>query len=213
MFFKNLDSKYRDAFQLNGLVRLGTLEYYRTIGGVREDVLEGSKTITIEPKEDLRFEPGEINGLLPGNIRIKGGLVRFVPGSSGSFGSSYDAYIFSVSETQNPSFGDAAYQIHDPVLFKEMLHSELMKVDVAVFASHFAKVVYGGQKDFQLRFAREEFAAEQFNSMKLEDFFLKPNDYKHELEWRFAFFTSRAIEKPYYDITCDLATVHACCTF
>lgn len=213
MFFKNLASKYRDAFKLSGVIRIGTLEYYRTIGGVREDVLEGSKTITIHPKEEVRFASGEINGLLADNIKIKGGFVRFSPGSSGSFGSRYNAYLFSVSEVRNPSFGDAAYQIHDPVMFQQMLHSELVKIDASIFASHFGEIVYGGQKEFQLRFADEKLAAAEFNQMKLADFFVKPNDYKDELEWRFAFFTSCAIEKPYRDITCDLATVHACCTF
>jgi hypothetical protein len=214
---KNLAPEHRDALKLYGNLRVGTLEAYRATGDAREDETEGKKQIRFEPEEPIKLWPREFDPMMPGNVGIRNGYIHIEPGGIADLGSGIpDAYIFSVSEEIIPGkFGDSYYTITDPQRFGNMLLAQLRHIDSEIVLAHLGKVVYGGMKDFLVRYRNdiEALKGYKLKEIVLPDYFLKPGSYSFEREWRYVFFTKSEINQRYFDLACDLTEVHASCEF
>ncbi len=138
-------------------------------------------------------------------------------GSICNFGSQIpDAYIFCVSKKIREKYGDSHYRIADHKTFGEMIFASLKRADPLVYCMHFNRVVYGGPKDFQVRYASDlSKLLKDYNlsEANILDYYLKPAKYNDDQEYRNVFLTSNPDVKEFIDIECDLETINACCAF
>jgi hypothetical protein len=214
--YKNLPGVYLSAFKEKGSIRVGTLSAYRAIEGPRQDVKEGRKDVEFRPKEGIFF-PEVPTDLMPPNVRITGGYLYLGPESTADFGSQVpNAYVFCVSEAAIPGkFGDAHYEIINPILFGNMLLKKLKETDPLIYSAHLDKVVYGGPKDVQITRKDELKRLKGYNMPEtvLSDYYRKPSKFSHEREHRYVFLTTKPRPNEFVDLYCDLKIIKACCRF
>ena len=208
--------KYKNDLQHGGQLRLGSLAAYRSTDGVRKDSLEGTRSITFNNNTPITFPPEKINDILPGNIQILGGYFKVMPGAKCHIGTILpDAYLFCVSETRQPKFGDTFFSIANPELFKAHVLEVLRGIDPQTELAILGKMVYG-EKQFRITEENDIAKAAAFNlkPVNIQEYFTKPKgEYEKELEYRFAFFTKTQPLSLYTDLKCDPAIIAKCCDF
>jgi hypothetical protein len=215
---KSLDHQFMVGFRDHGRIRVGTLQAYQKIEGVRQDQLEGVKHLSGVPGHVITITPEQLKRLLPGNVRITGGKgMLLFPGANVSIGTVVpDAYVFCVAEVYHPKFGNSHYGIHKPVEFGAMLKSKLREIDEQITVGFLTRVKYGGYKDIKLDHPDDVgkfLEASNAGEVTLADYRTKPTAYSDEREWRLVFLTNKTDLPSYVDIECDVREIRQYCRF
>ncbi len=191
-FFKNLPNQYLDRFLAYGEVALRPFRYFAEIEDVRGDRLEGKRGMTFRATESMHITSNEF--FTASNLIIRSTTGRPVPidVSPGAIVDTLEllpaAYLFCVSESIQPQFGEAAYSISDAEIFKNILYAALCKKGQRICYAGFDRVRYGGHKDpIRDGSMAKTISATLRREVSVDDYFLKPSPYANEREWRFIF--------------------------
>jgi len=158
--------------------------------GVGRDEMEGIKNIRLRPTKSQTYTPQDMAKVLPDNVGIRGGFIRFESGSRGDFGTQLpEAYVFCTSTDKLPTFGDASYQIQKPRSFGKILFDSLRVFDTKIFGFAISRVAYGGMKDPIEDLHSVIDKGYSLKDLLLDDYYQKPSLYSSEKEYRFLFFT------------------------
>jgi hypothetical protein len=213
--FKNLSNQYLERFLAYGEVALRPFRYFARIEDVRGDHLEGTRGLTIrDATEPIHFTTDEF--WTPGNIVIRSlgrpAPIDIAPSATVNNLEQLPAgYLFCVSESIQPQFGEAAYSINDAEIFKDILSASLSKEGQRISYAGFDRVRYGEHKDV----IRDTSMAKAINAslrraIHRDDYFLKPSTYANEREWRFIFLLEEGEETQDLLIVQEKALLSVC---
>jgi hypothetical protein len=208
---KHVEKRYLDDFRERGLVRIGSLKYYRKIEDVRQDESEGSKSIFLHAREQIVLKREYLRDLMPSygadKLTVGEGIHLRICGSVPN------AYLFCVSKELVPGrFGDSHYQIRDPVPFGVLLLRALQGLDHSVTIGFLGAVQYG-KTEPTFEWTSDVEAVKEYLKDGLPDVFRKPLRFACEKEYRYVFIGNERIEADYQDCFCDVTDISKICRF
>ncbi|MBK9160373.1 MAG: hypothetical protein IPM27_02205 [Nitrosomonadales bacterium] len=202
------------TLQEEGRLRVKKQHSYQTIGDIRQDSTEGTKSTFIQgPGYFTGPQAKAILGFNVHSVTVNdGGLMRFQHKLSLP-----PAYMVSTSATRGTHllnrFGVNDYfTITNVELFLTILAREIYKqIKIEIVA--FDKVTYVRQKSRTYTMPQAAKLPNTIHSVDVAEYFKKTLNYAVEAEYRFLFLTDAKDAPEYLDLQLPLSEVHACCHF
>jgi hypothetical protein len=215
--YKYLKKKHFKEFIEKGIVRIGTIYWYRDCENQKiRDPLEGRTKYTIEPRKESLTLSKEQAQAITNDYRIRGNICISPETTFSDFLNVPNAFVFCTSLNYDSKLMkkfdcDSFYKIIDAQSFANKISKELNKKHQLLFTV-LNKVNYVDSKDIKITNENknsvirtnpyDQSKSERMKTIYIEDYFSKPDAFRQEVEFRFIFVPKNPIEKKAVKINC-----------
>jgi|WetSurMetagenome_2_1015567.scaffolds.fasta_scaffold12206_8 hypothetical protein len=205
--YKYTKKKYLHQFFDKGIIRIGTIHWYRDCENKKiQDPLEGRTKYIIEPrKESLTLSKEQANAIT-NDYQIKGNICISPETTFSDFLNVPNAFIFCTSLNNDKILlkkfeAEGSYKIAELQRFTNLLSEEISK-QFPLRLSATSRVVYVPSKEHKITNENKDLIIRTtpynetgVKNIYVEDYFTKPLEFQGEVEYRFIFMPQKVIEK------------------
>jgi hypothetical protein len=205
--YKYLKKKYLNQLIEKGIIRIGTIYWYRDCENKKiRDPLEGRTKYTIKPRKESLTLSKEQAQAITNDYRIKGNICISPETTFSDYLNVSNAFIFCASlYYDNKLFkkfeADTCYKIGDIEAFASNMGKEINKqFPLRLIAMNEVVYVHSKEKKITKKNINSVIRNTPYNdsgvkTIYVEDYFTKPMTYREEVEYRFIFLPHDKIKK------------------